>query len=560
MTPHYTIGIDFGTESARALLVDVADGRELATAVHAYPHGVIDQTLPDSNVVLEPDWALQDPNDYLDALQHVVPAVLHESGIDPTHVIGLGIDFTSCTMLPTLQDGTPLCNVPQFRQEPHAWVKLWKHHAAQPEADRINAVAAERNEPWLQYYGGRISSEWFISKSLQILEEAPQLYAAADRLIEAGDWLVWQLTGRETRSECMAGYKALWQKDLGFPSNDYFAALHTELANLIDRKIGRALAPLGGRAGGLSPQAAAWTNLPVGTAVAVAMVDAYAAVPAGQAILPGDMLMILGTSTCHMVVGEQRVAAPGICGVVEDGFLPGYFCYEAGQSATGDILGWFVKNSVPASEVEAARQRGLSIHAHLEAQAAQQQPGEHGLLALDWWNGVRSPLMDAELSGLLVGMTLTTSAAEIYRALIEATAFGTRQIVDNFVQRGVPIKRIVAAGGMAEQNRLLMQIYADVTGRELAQVRSEQAAALGAAMLGAVAAGREPGGYATLQVAAERMGGLKEEIYRPIAAHQPIYEQLYEQYVRLHDYFGRGENDVMKTLRDLRRTQRSQPQ
>jgi L-ribulokinase len=551
--PQYAIGIDFGTESARALLVDVADGRELATAMHLYANGVIDDYLPESKVRLEPDWALQDPNDYLAALQQTVPALLRQSGVTPSQVIGLGIDFTSCTMLPVRSDGTPLCNLPEFRHEPHAWVKLWKHHAAQPEADLINQVAAERGEPWLRYYGGRISSEWFISKSLQILNEAPHIYQAAERLIEAGDWLVWQLIGRESRSTCMAGYKAMWQKDMGFPSRDYFAALHPDFGDLIGQKMRRQLDALGARAGELSQQAAAWSGLHPGTAVGVAMVDAYSAVPAGQATQPGDMLMILGTSTCHMVVSRERSAVPGMCGVVEDGFLPGLFCYEAGQSATGDIFAWLVKQGVAPIYHEEAQRRGQSIWAYLEAEAARQRPGEHGLLALDWWNGCRSTLMDAELSGLIVGMTLSTTAADIFRALIEATAFGTRHIIETLVAGGVPVQRIIAAGGMAEQNKLLMQIYADVTNRELRVVKSAQAAALGAAMLGAVAAGPALGGHADLYVAASQMGGLKEERYRPMAKHVRIYDQLYADYQQLYDSFGRDPHGVMKRLRALRR-------
>lgn len=551
MHPKYTIGIDFGTESGRVLLVDVTDGREVATAVHAYANGVINERLPESGVRLEPDWALQDPNDYIAVLTHAVPAVLRESGVDPTDVIGIGIDFTSCTLLPTTHDGTPLCVLPTYRDEPHAWVKLWKHHAAQPEADRINRVALERGEPWLQYYGGKVSSEWFFSKALQILDEAPHIYHAADRLIEAGDWLVWQLTGHESRSLCMAGFKALWQQDLGFPSRDYFAALHPDFADVIETKVSRTLAKMGECVNGLSEQAAAWTGLRPGTPVATAMIDAHAALPAGQAVKPDDMLMILGTSTCHIVNGTQRIPAPGISGVVEDGILPGLFCYEAGQSATGDSLAWLIKNSVPPLYHEAAKARGQTIFAYLEAEAAKQRPGEHGLLALDWWNGCRSPLMNANLSGLILGVTLSTTAVDIFRALIEATAFGTRKIIETFAEGGVPIQRIVTAGGLAEQNKLLLQIYADVTNRTLYTVRSGQAAALGAAMFGAVAAGTETGGYETIYAAARRMGGLKEELYHPIPEQVRVYDQLYSEYNRLYDYFGR-QHEVTQRLRKLR--------
>jgi len=550
MSPTYAIGIDFGTESGRALLVDIETGQEVATAVHPYANGVIDQTLPESGKPLPPDWALQDPDDYIAVLKTTIPAILQESGVDPAAVVGIGVDFTACTILPTLRDGTPLCRLPQWRSEPHAWVKLWKHHAAQPEADRINELAHARGEAWLNCYGGKISSEWFFSKTLQILDEAPAVYHAAERILEAGDWLVWQLTGQETRSASTAGFKAIYQ-DAAYPSREYLAALHPDLADVVEQKMSAPLLPLGSRAGGLSEEAARWTGLRPGIAVGVAMIDAFTAVYAGQTTEPGAMAIILGTSTCHMLVTQERVAVPGVNGVVKDGFVPGLYGYEAGQAATGDILAWFVRRGVPPAYHEAAKERGISLYALLEEAATKQRPGQHGLLALDWWNGVRTTLVDAELSGLLIGQTLATTAPEIYRALIEATAFGTRRIVENFEEHGVPVTRIVAAGGLAEQNKLLMQIYADVLDRELRVVRSAQAGALGAAVLGAVAAGTAHRGYADLLTATQQMGGLRDEAYRPVPAHVQIYDQLYAEYRRLYDYFGQ-QNPVMKTLRRLR--------
>lgn len=557
MSPKYAIGIDFGTESGRALLVDVADGREVATAVHDYKNGVIDETLPDSNIRLEPDWALQDPNDYIEVIKQTVPAVLKQSGVDPADVIGIGIDFTACTMLPVKADGTPLSQLPEYRQQPHAWVKLWKHHAAQPEADRINQVARERGETWLDLYGGKISSEWFFSKALQILNEAPEIYHAADRLIEAADWVIWQLTGRETRNACTAGYKAIWQGEEGFPSRDYFAALHPDMADIVDTKMSREILPLGAKAGGLTEEAAAWTGLRPGTAVAAAHVDAHATVPAAQAVEPGIMTIIMGTSNCHMVLGRERVEVEGMCGVVKDGIVPGYYGYEAGQSGVGDIFAWFVEHGVPPVYHDAAKARGIPLHKLLEEEAAKQKPGEHGLLALDWWNGNRSTLVDVELSGLLVGATIATTAPEIYRCLLESTAFGTRKIIEAFVENGVAVDRIVAAGGLPERNQLLMQIYADVTNREFRIIQSALGGALGAAMHGAVAAGEAAGGYADIYAAAAKMGGLKDEVYRPIPEHVAVYDQLYADYSTLYDYFGRGENDVMKRLRVLRRAARA---
>jgi len=555
---NYSIGVDFGTESGRALLVDVADGQEIATAVHAYANGVIDERLPESGVRLEPDWALQDPNDYLEVFKQAIPAVLAASGVDPADVIGIGVAFTACTMLPTTDDGTPLCCLPEWRAQPHAWVKLWKHHAAQDEANRLNAIARTRGEPWLDSYGGKISAEWFFPKAWQILDEAPALYAAADRLIEAADWVVWQLTGVETRNECTAGYKAIWSRRDGFPSNAFFKALDPRLERIVDEKLLRTLAPLGARAGGLTEQAARWTGLRPGTPVAVANVDAHVTLPAIGSIEPGTMVMIMGTSTCDVMVAAQQQElpdVPGMCGVVDGGIVPGMLGYEAGQSGVGDIFAWFVEHGVPPAYHQAAQRRGLGLHTLLEQEAAKLRPGESGLLALDWWNGNRSTLVDVELGGLLLGMTLATTAPEIYRALIEATAFGTREIIETLNASGVPVRRLVAAGGLPERNQLLMQIYTDVTGHEIGVVRSAQAPALGAAMHGAVAAGAAAGGYADIATAARQMGGLRAERYTPIAAHSAVYDRLYAEYKLLYDYFGRGANDVMKRLRQLREEQ-----
>jgi len=550
----YAIGIDFGTESARAVLVDVATGREAATSVCTYRNGVITERLPiqDELVALDADWALQDPADYLVAIESTIPAVLDESGIDPRAVIGIGIDFTSCTMLPVTSDGTPLCFAPEFRRLPHAWPKLWKHHAAQPEADRINDTATRLAEPWLPRYGGRISSEWFFSKALQILDEAPEIYAAAGRLIEAADWVVWQLTGMETRNACTAGYKALWSKRDGFPPTDFFRALDPRLAGVVDEKMSRAVLPPGTRAGGLTDGVARTTGLAPGTPVAVANVDAHVSVPAATVTGPGRMVAVIGTSTCHLVLGTDELFVDGMCGVVEDGVIPGFFGYEAGQSAVGDIFAWFVEHAVPAEYRQRADSRGVTVHELVAAEAAALAPGESGLLALDWWNGNRSVLVDVDLTGLIVGATLATTTPAIYRSLIEATAFGTKVIVDAFNAAGVAVDEIVACGGLPGKNDLLMQVYADVTGLEIKVAGSSQTPALGAAMFAAVAAGRAAGGYASVVEAAERMAHLSDVVYRPTAAHRPTYDQLYREYRRLHDYFGRGENDVMKTLKRLR--------
>ena len=534
------LGVDFGTESARAVLVDCTDGREIGTSVEPYRHGVIDARLPapDEDVELEPDWALQDPRDYVRSFEGSVRRVLADTGASPDDVAGIGIAFTSCTMLPTLADGTPLCEVDGLRRRPHAWVKLWKHHAAQPEADRINAVAAERGEPWLPRYGGRISSEWFFAKALQILDEAPEVYARAERLVEACDWIVWQLTGIESRTACAAGYKAMWSKRDGFPAADYFAALDAGFTHVVDEKMSRTLLPPGAQAGGLSERIAESTGLRAGTPVAVGNVDFHASVPATTVTAPGSLVMIMGTSNGHLLLGDELMDVEGMCGVVEDGIVPGWFGYEAGQSALGDIFGWFVKTVG-------------STHEALAAEAERLRPGETGLLALDWWNGNRSVLVDADLRGLLVGMTLATRPSDIYRALIEGAAFGTRVIVDAFEGAGLPVGSIVACGGLPDRNPLVMQIFADVTGHEIAVAGSRQAPALGAAMFGAVAAGAVAGGHDSIEAASHAMAHLSGTTYVPRPEHRDAYDVLYGEYLRLHDLFGRGGDDVMRRLKRL---------
>jgi L-ribulokinase len=494
MTTHpsraVVVGVDYGTLSGRAVVVRVADGAELGSGVHEYSHGVIERSLPTSDVVLPPAWALQVPQDYLDVLRIAVPSALAAAGVDPADVIGIGTDFTACTVLPTAADGTPLCEFPEFSTHPHAYVKLWKHHAAQTHADRINELARARGESWLSRYGGLISSEWEFAKALQLLEEDPEVYAATAHWVEAADWIVWQLTGQYSRNACTAGYKGILQ-DGAYPSHDFLAALNPGFAGFVDEKLIAPIAPLGGRAGSLTGQAATWTGLPAGIAVCTGNVDAHVTAPAGNAIAPGQMVAIMGTSTCHVMNGDHLAEVPGMCGVVDGGITAGLYGYEAGQSGVGDIFGWFVASGVPGDYTERAAAAGQSVHELLTELAAGQEVGEHGLIALDWHSGNRSVLVDHELTGMIVGETLQTKPEDIYRALIEATAFGARTIVETFSAAQVPVTELVIAGGLTK-NKLLMQIYADVIGLPLSVITSDQAPALGSAIHAAVAAGQYP--------------------------------------------------------------------
>ncbi|MBQ3864754.1 MAG: ribulokinase [Clostridia bacterium] len=545
-----SIGIDFGTLSARCVVVDVSNGRELGSADFVYPHAVMDQYLKDGSP-LPADWALQDPQDYLDALSTVRKA-LAKSLVSPEDVIGVGIDFTACTLMTTKADGTPLCFLDEFQHEKHAYVKLWKHHAAQKEANELNAIAEKRGEKFLHRYGGKISSEWMLPKIWQTLREAPQVYEAADRFIEAGDWLIWTLCGKEMRCATLAGYKALWNKRDGYPDDAFYAALDERLRHVVDEKLSRDIYPQGTRAGYITPKAASLTGLLPGTPVAVCNCDAHVAMPTVGKVSPGQMLMIMGTSNCHMSLGTQEKEVPGICGVVEDGIIPDLFGYEAGQSCFGDHYDWFVKNCVPESYAEEAREKNLSLHELLTEKASRQKVGQHGLLALDWWNGNRSVLVDVDLTGLILGLTLTTKPEDIYRALIEATAYGTRIIIDNYIKNGIPVNSLYAGGGIAQKNPMLMQIFADVCNLTIHIVRSTQAPALGSAMFGALVAGRENGGYDTIADAAQAMGGVLDQVYSPIPENHAVYEKIYAEYVRLHDLFGRGGNDVMKRIKSIR--------
>jgi L-ribulokinase len=539
--------VDFGTLSGRAVVVDVDDGSTLGSAVHEYAHGVLTETLPGDGTRLPHDWALQVPGDYAEVLRNAVPKALAASGVTADEVIGVGTDFTACTILPTLADGTPLSEVAEFADRPHAYVKLWRHHAAQAQADRINALAHERAEPWIARYGGKLSSEWALAKGLQLLEEDPEIYDRMDHWVEAADWIIWRLCGSYVRNVCTAGYKAVYQ-DGRYPSREFLGALDERFTDFFDVKVAQPLGELGSAAGGLTEEAARWTGLRPGTPVAVGNVDAHVTSPAAQAIEPGQMLMVMGTSTCHVMNSDSLAEVPGMCGVVRDGITPGLWGYEAGQSGVGDIFAWQVHNAVPASYAERAAAQGMDLHEYLTDLASRQPVGAHGLIALDWLSGNRSVLVDHELSGTIVGLTLGTRPEDVYRALLESTAFGTRKIIESVEASGVQVTELIVAGGLLK-NKFLMQMYADVTRRPLSLCADEQAPALGSGIHAAVAAGA----YPDVHAASAAMGHKQSAAYLPDEDRAGAYDALYAEYATLHDYFGRGENDVMHRLKAIQR-------
>lgn len=540
------IGVDFGTLSARAVVVRAADGEVLGSGVHAYRHAVVDDVLPTTGERLPPDWALQVPADYVESMTFAVRAAVAAAAVAPSRVVGLGTDFTACTVLPTTNDGTPLCELPDLADRPHAYVKLWRHHAAQRQADRLNALAHERGEPWIRRYGGKLSSEWELAKALQVLEEDPAVYARTDRWVEAADWIVWQLTGVYLRGVCTTGYKAAYQ-DGRYPSPEFFAALHPGFERFVEDKVDQPIGRLGQRAGGLTAAMAEQLGLPEGIAVCVGNVDAHVTAPAGGAVHAGQMVAIMGTSTCHVMNGAELRDVEGMCGVVDGGIIPGLWGYEAGQSGVGDIFGWFVDHGVPPAVHADAAANGRSVHEHLTALALEQPVGAHGLVALDWHSGNRSVLVDHELSGVIVGQTLATRPEDTYRALVEATAFGTRVIVERLEDAGVPVIDFIVAGGLLK-NPLVMQVYADVLRRPLHVIESDQAPALGSAMHAAVAAGVHP----DIIHAADAMARLRRDAWLPDAARADTYDRMFAVYRSLHDHFATHRH-LMHDLRTIRK-------
>lgn len=552
----YAIGLDYGTLSVRALMVDIHTGEEVATSVFEYPHGVMETRIPNGKQ-LPSGWALQDPQDYMDGLVETVRAVMSQSKAYPEEIVGIGVDFTSSTVMPVAADKMPLCLTPEFKDEPHAYVKLWKHHGGEEEAAFIDKVAIERGEKWHSLYGSKVSSEWMMPKVLETIRKAPEVYEKCDRYMEALDWIIWELTGEESRSACGAGYKAFYHHEMGYPSKDFFKALDPKMENIIEEKMNAPIKGVGEKAGHLTESMAKVLGLLPGTPVGTGIIDAHSSVVGAGISGPGTLMIIVGTSSCHMLLSETEAGIPGVAGIVKDGIMPGYFAYEAGQSCVGDHFAWFTDNCVPASYAAEAKEKGISVHQLLTEKLEGYKAGQSGLVALDWFNGVRSPLMDFNLNGLIMGMNLQTKPEEIYLSLIEATAYGTRMIIENFENAGVHVENIVLSGGIPLKNKMLVQVYSDICNREIKICGSSNASAMGAAILGAAAASEQVTGYKNANEVARALGRINEEVYKPNQENVAVYDKLYEEYKTLLDYFGRGTNDVMKRLNQIRDEQRA---
>ena len=558
MSAHkYTLGLDYGTNSVRAVIVDAANGREVATAVWNYAHGV-------QGVILsrDPNLARQDPADYVKGAEVTMGKALAAAnkavrGFKRDQVIGIGVDTTGSTPIPVDENGRPLAFGKRFAKNPAAMAWLWKDHTGVAEAGEITELARKLRPQYLAKCGGTYSSEWFFSKVLHCLRTSPDVFQAACSWVECADWVPAMLTGTEapdklTVGVCAAGHKAMYNDDWGgYPDAEFLGRLDPKLGQLRSRLRPKASA-IDRAAGGLTAQWAQRTGLRAGIPVAVGAFDAHLG-GVGSGIAPGTLVKIIGTSTCDMMVaplGEKLPDIPGLCGIVNGSILPGFYGLEAGQSAVGDIFNWFVNYIQPLG-------RKAGSHEALSAAASKMAPGESGLLALDWNNGNRTILVDQRLTGLLVGQTLYTTPAEIYRALIEATAFGALTIINRFEEYGVKVGQIVNCGGIAEKNPLVMQIYADVTGRAIKISRSAQTCALGAAIAGAVVAGKQAGGYDSFAEAQTAMTGLKPRVFQPNPKAHEVYQPLYRLYRKLHDAFGTQQWEgnlygVMKELIDIR--------
>lgn len=527
----YALGLDYGTLSVRALLLDLESCEEAATAVYEYPHGVMTETLPDGTA-LPADFALEHPQDFLDGLEVVVREVM--KGVAPEEVVGIGVDITSATVLFTDEKGVPLCLKPEFANRPHAWMKLWKHHGALEEAARLQKVAEERGEKWLGYYGGWISSELFLPKAVETAVKDPEAFAASYNILEAADWIVWVLTGEMTRSATLAGCNSNYRMDTGYPSKEYFKAAYPQAENLPDKLVGK-IVRLGDTAGYLTQEMADKLGLKVGTPVGASIVDSHAGVIGCGAASVGDMVAVFGTTTNNMLNAVEGEGIYGIQSSSMDANVPGLYGYEGGQNCVGDAFAWFAENCVPKAYYDAAKAAGMPIQAYLTEKAALLKPGESGLLALDWFNGVRSPLMDFSLTASIVGLTIRTKPEEIYRALLESTVFGNKRIIDTYEAAGHPVNRIIASGGIPLKNPLIMQIYADVCNRDIYLCGTMQGCALGSAILGASAAGKEHTGCETFKELTEKYVILSDVSYHPIPENVERYRKLYEQYLRLSE-------------------------
>lgn len=552
MADKYTIGLDYGTLSGRGVLVRCRDGEAILDVAKEYTHGLMNQYLSDNKTILPSEWCLEHPNDYLEVLEYVIIELLKNSGVNKEDIIGIGVDFTASTVLPIDEKSFPLCMKEEFTGRRNAYVKLWKHHGAQKQADYINILLKELGQEDSPRFGGAVSPELMVPKVLEMLQEDPQVYESASEIIEAGDWITRVLTGSNCRSCSMAGYKAWWNQREGYPNREFFAAVDPRMENFVEEKLPGKICNVGKAVGTLSYEWAERLGLKEGIPVASAVIDSHAGVPGSGISCEKQAMLVLGTSSVMVALNDKPYSQKGVYGGVRDGVVPGYYALESGLAAVGDLFAWFVENLVPMSYYKEANEQGLDIYGLLNVKAVKLKAGESGLLVLDWWNGNKTPFVNGNLTGSIIGLTLNTKPEQIYRALLEATAFGTRQILELYEESGIQIEEIIASGGIASKNPMLMQIYADVLGKDIKISASNQAAALGSAIYAALAAGLKKGGYDSYGEAVKKMSRVREKVYIVDLRSKKKYDKLYQVYRKYSTVMGQQEEDILQELFNIK--------
>ena len=549
----YVCGYDFGTLSCRITVSDLRTGENVFEASEDYPHGVITDVLPDSDVSLDSLWALQSAEDYHKVMADLTHMALEHVSAD--EIAAIGTDFTNCTVVALGEDGKPLCLNEKYRARPHSWVKLWKHHAAQPQAEHIEKILLDEAPEWFKMYGRNVSSEWLFPKVLEVYENDREIYDATATFLEASDYIPYWLTGNLTRNTATLGVNVFYEEGRGFPEAEILEKLSSGFSSVLDKLSGECL-PVGSRAGTLTKEAAELLKLPQDVVVAVGHGDSEV-VAAGLGMTgSGSMLMVMGTSTCYQMMHEKGTAFDGVCAIVKDGMVPGLYAYESGQPAVGDTFSWFADNMVPAEYVSAAEKSGKSVLAYMDELCGRLKPGESGVVSLDWLNGNRSVLMDYGLRGVIAGLTLQTKPEEVYRSLIEATAFSCRKIFDGYHEAGVDITHVYAAGGLARKSPVTMQIYADILGRTVNVTSIPNASSLGAGICAAAALESPVGTQESFKKVCERMVHYDTTVYTPDPDAVKVYNELYEVFTELHDFVGKTSSMCQK-LNRIQKTAKS---
>lgn len=548
----YVLGFDFGTLSCRGVALDLSNGQLVATAEHAYRSGVISGKMKHKSIPLKKEWFLQDPDDWIESMSIVSKCMLLEAGINSEQIAGIGTDFTSCTLLPVKKDGTPLCKIPEYRDRPNAWPKLWKHHGAQAQAERIERYAREHTTWLKEYFGNSVSSEWAYPKMLQVLEEDPDIYEEADYFIEAVDWIVMKLTGVNSRTNGILGVNAFYIEGKGYPDKAFAKAFHPMFENVAETKLSGKILKIGDCAGYVTPEMSKVLGVSVHTAVAAGHSDGAVAGCGAGVTESGSMMLVMGTSTCHQLMYKEKHSFDGICSIAADGMIPGLFGYESGQPATGDIFAWFAENMVPYEYQKEAKKQKKSMLSYLGELAQNLRPGSGGLIALDWFNGNRSILSNYNLSGAIIGLTLDSKPEEIYRALVEANIFGSRKIIENYEKNKIKITSVYAVGGISRKSPWIMQMCADILKKEVLVPDFENVPARGAAVCAAVAVGSQNPemGVRDFEEASRRLIPKEIKRYCPNIEISEQYDRVYHYYSILHDIFGRDDS-FMKGLKEL---------